>query len=203
MCSSTEKKLLFDLAKLGWQNDSDSDSDGEQDIPTATASTRDYGPSDGYDQLEILRDAHNLVRAARANPLRGHFPRVRFVLTRVASGRVKEIDAIMDRIRAAGALVQCANDMPEMVHLETALSNMLPGPIPAVSQVLNVDYTVLRGLVSDISHSVCFLQDDQVRQVRESIEIEMLEKLLPHVLYPTIGSFPLTCTEETVEQLYE
>ncbi|KAL1608157.1 hypothetical protein SLS60_003096 [Paraconiothyrium brasiliense] len=201
VCSATEKKLLFDLAKLGWQNDSDSDFDEGPDDPNAIANASNITVGD--DALEILRDAHKLSRAAQANPVRGQTPRVRFVMTRVTSGRVKEIDAILEKIRATGVILQCANELPEAVRLDAALPRMLPGPIPSISQVINVDYTILRGLVSDISHSACTLQDDQVRQVRESIEIEKAEKFLPAVFYPTIASFPMVCTTDTVKQLYQ
>lgn len=201
VCSSTEKKLLFDLAKLGWQNDSDSDS--EEDVGEINGVSDSSKIIDEDDSLEILRDAHKLARAAKANPLRGATPRVRFVMTRVASGRVKEIDAILDKIRATGALVQCVGDIPEKVDLDTALPRMLPVIMPSISEVLNIDYTILRGLVSDICHAECSLQDDQVRQVRESIDIEMKEKFLPAILYPTVASAPLVCTTETVEQLYQ
>jgi hypothetical protein len=201
VCSSTEKKLLFDLAKLGWQNDSDSDFDEDLDSVNNTSGSSKI--MDGDDSLEILRDAHKLARAAQANLLRGQTPKVRFVMTRVASGRVKEIDAILDKIRATGALVQCAGDIPDTVNLDAALPRMQPGPVLSISEVLNVDYTILRGLVSDISHGECALEDDQVRQVRESIEIEMTEKFLPAVFYPIVGSAPMVCTTETVEQLYQ
>ncbi|KAK7184347.1 hypothetical protein PSPO01_09724 [Paraphaeosphaeria sporulosa] len=200
ICSSTEKKLLFDLAKLGWQNDSDSDSDDN------FGANGTSGPSniiDDDESLEILRDAHKLARAAKANPLRGCTPRVRFVMTRVASGRVKEIDAILDKIRATGALVQCVGNAPETISFDAALTRMQPRPMPSISQVLNIDYTILRGLVSDISHTECSLQDEQVRQVRESIELEMTEKFLLDVLYPTIASAPMVCTTETFQQLYQ
>ncbi|KAJ4353742.1 uncharacterized protein N0V89_005472 [Didymosphaeria variabile] len=204
VCSATEKKLLFDLAKLGWQNDSDSDvEEGSDNCNSVARASNITNITNGDDALEILRDAHKLARAAKANPIRGQTPRIRFVMTRVASGRVKEIDAILDKIRATGAILQCVDELPEAVDLDVELPRMLPGPIPSISQVLNVDYTILRGLVSDISHCECTLQDDQVRQVRESIEIEMAEKFLPAVFYPTVASYPMVCTTDTVEQLYQ
>ncbi|KAF9733517.1 hypothetical protein PMIN02_008295 [Paraphaeosphaeria minitans] len=200
VCSSTEKKLLFDLAKLGWQNDSDSESGDDLGANGVLGS---LNAIDDDDSLEIVRDAHKLARAAEANPLRGQTPRVRFVMTRVASGRVKEIDAILDKIRATGALVQCAECIPETIDFDAALSRMQPISMPSISEVLNIDYTILRGLVSDISHTECSLQDDQVRQVRESIELETTEKFLPAIFYPTIASAPMVCTTETLEQLYQ
>jgi hypothetical protein len=201
VCSSTEKKLLFDLAKLGWQNDSESDS--EEDFDSANNTSGSSKIIDGDDSLELLRDAHKLAHAAQANPLRGQTPKVRFVMTRVSSGRVKEIDAILNKVRMTGALVQCSEDIPDTVDLNTVLPRMQPGPMPSISEVLNVDYTILRGLVSDISHGECALEEDQVRQVRESIEIEMTEKFLLDVFYPIVASAPMVCTTETVEQLYQ
>lgn len=185
---------------MGWQNDSDSNSDESLDKTNGDQSSTKSLDDD--DSLEILRDAHKLARAAKANPIRGQTPRVRFVMTRLSSGRVKEIDANLWKIRATGALVQCFDDIPENVDLDAALLRMQPEPTPPISHVLNVDYTILRGLVSDISHYEC-TPDDKVRIVRESIEAELAVKFLPAVLYPTIKSAPMVCINEIVEQLNE
>ena len=81
-----EKRLLIDLAKLGWRNDSDSE-DEDEDMPDAQESIRD--DEDDEDEIEIVRTARDLARAARANPIRGRPPSIHFILTRIEAGKTK------------------------------------------------------------------------------------------------------------------
>lgn len=151
--TTSEKRLLFDLAKLGWQNDSDSDDDMIDESP------RNWEDEDDDDQVEIVKNARELARAARASPMRGHAPKVRYVLTRIVSGKMKEIDAVVDKMRAAGIIVQCANEIPETPSLEKALPNLLVDRSRTLSETLNIDCTILLALVSDISHGECEILD--------------------------------------------
>lgn len=149
----SEKRLLFDLAKLGWQNDSDSD----EDTPDAPASN--WEDDDDDDQVDIVKNARELARAARANPIRGHGPKVLFVLTRIQSGKLKEVDAVLDKIRETGVVVQCANEIPETLPLESVLPNLLIDRSRTLSSTLNIDCTILLALISDISHKQCPILD--------------------------------------------
>jgi hypothetical protein len=191
----SEKRLLFDLAKLGWMNDSDSD----EDMPDAQPDIED--DDDDEDQVDIVRNARQLARAARANPIRGRPPKVRFVLTRIVAGKTKEIDNILDKIRATGAIVHCANDIPPTPPLQQVLPNLLIDRSRALSDTLNIDCTILLALISDISHRECPILDWYPGEVRAQIKEEAEEHLLPTHLYPAIASHQMVTTQEAADQM--
>ena len=169
----SEKRLLFDLAKLGWMNDSDSD----DDMPDAQASNLE-DEEDDEDQVDVVRNARELARAAKANPIRGRPPKVRFVLTRITAGKTPAIDVIMNKIRATGAVVQSASEIPPPVPLDTVLSQLLVDRSRAMSHTVNIDCTILLALISDISHKPCPILDWYVPWVRSCCPSNILS-LLP------------------------
>ncbi|KAH7377873.1 hypothetical protein BKA66DRAFT_467387 [Pyrenochaeta sp. MPI-SDFR-AT-0127] len=191
----SEKRLLFDLAKLGWMNDSDSD----DDMPDVQSSN--WEDDDDDDQVDVVKNARELARAARANPIRGRPPKVHFVLTRIVSGKTHAIDTIIDKIRATGAVVQCANDIPPSVPLHSILPQLLVDRSRALSTTLNIDCTILLALISDISHKPCPILDWYPGEVRAQIQEEAVEHLLPTHLYPAIGEHPMVCTREAADQM--
>ncbi|KAJ4290305.1 hypothetical protein N0V90_010521 [Kalmusia sp. IMI 367209] len=193
--TTSEKRLLFDLAKLGWQNDSDSDEDMADEAPT------NWEDEDDDDQVDIVKNARELARAARANPMRGHAPKVRFILTRIISGKLKEVDMVLDKMRAVGVIVQCANEIPDTPSLADALPNLLVDRSRTLSDTLNIDCTILLALISDISHTECPILDWYPGEVRAQILEEQKEKLLPTHLYPAISSHPMICTSEAAAQM--
>ncbi|KAF1921642.1 hypothetical protein BDU57DRAFT_510560 [Ampelomyces quisqualis] len=190
----SEKRLLFDLAKLGWMNDSDSD----EDMPDAKPVDED---DDDEDQVDIVKNARQLARAARANPFRGRPPKVHFVLTRIVAGKTKEIDMILNKIRATGATIHCANNIPPTPPLELVLPKLLIDRSLSLSETLNIDCTILLALISDISHHECPILDWYPGEVRAQIQEEAEEHLLPTHLYPAIASHPMVTTKEAAEQM--
>jgi hypothetical protein len=195
----SEKRILFDLAKLGWMNDSDSDSGSDGDLPNARADIED--DEDDEDQVDVVRHARELARAARANPVRGRPPKVHFVLTRVVTGKTPAIDTIINKIRATGATVQCGEDIPPAVSIHEVLPQMLIDRSRTLSHILNIDCTILLALISDISHQPCPILDWYPGEVQAQIQEEAEEHLLPTHLYPAIGSHPMVCTREAAEQM--
>jgi len=147
----SEKRLLFDLAKLGWQNDSDTD----DDIPQST----NWEDDDDEDQVEIVKTARELVRAARANTVQGRVPKVTIILTRITAGKTKAIDKVLSDMRATGATLQFADQVPPTPDFSEALPQMLVDRSRAMSDIVNIDCTILLALVSDISHKPCPILD--------------------------------------------
>ncbi|KAJ4349258.1 hypothetical protein N0V95_004749 [Ascochyta clinopodiicola] len=191
----SEKRIIFDLAKLGWVNDSDSDDDMPDSRPM------DLDDEGDEDQVDIVRNARELARAARANPVQGRPPKVRIVLTRIMAGKTKEVDAIIAKIRATGATVQCSEDVPPAQPLDAVLPNLLIDRTRALSETLNVDCTILLALISDISHKPCPILDWYPGEVQSQIIEEAGENLLPTHLYPAIGSHSMVCTQEAADQM--
>lgn len=200
--AKSSKRLLFDLAKLGWQNDSDSDEDmidaPNHNPPNPTAANGD----DDEDEVGLVKCARNLARAAAANPIRGHPPRVLFVLTRIQSNSLKEIDAVLDKMRATGLTLQTADDIPPSAPpLSAVLPRLLVNQSRSLSTTLNLDCTILLALISDISHTDCPVLDWYPSEVRAQIRDEEKEKLLPTHLYPALSGHPLVCTDEAAAQM--
>jgi hypothetical protein len=149
----SEKRLLFDLAKLGWQNDSDSDDD------TPNTQSSNWEGDEDDDQVEIVKNVRDLVRAARANTVQGRPPKVTVILTRMIAGKTKAVDRVLDDMRATGATIYCANEVPETPALSDALAKMLINRSRAISETINIDCTILLALISDISHKPCPILD--------------------------------------------
>ncbi|KAH7139139.1 hypothetical protein B0J11DRAFT_516142 [Dendryphion nanum] len=192
----SEKRLLFDLAKLGWQNDSE-----DEDEEMTDAHESRWEDEDDDDQVDTVKSARELARAAHANPIRGRPPRVRFILTRIPTGKTKEIDVVVAKIRATGAIVECANEIAPSRPLAEVLPNLLVDRSRTLSPVLNIDCTILLALISDISHRECPILDWYPGEVRAQIQEEEKEKLLPTHLYPAIGSHSMVCTQEAADQM--
>ncbi|RMZ71398.1 Aspartate aminotransferase [Pyrenophora seminiperda CCB06] len=197
----SEKRLLFDLAKLGWMNDSDSDSDEEDEPATTRPEDAEDDEDDDEDQVDVVRNARDLARAARANPIRGRPPKVRFVLTRISSGQTPAIDTIISKIRATGATVQCGAAIPPPLPIDQVLPRLLIDQSRALSETLNIDCTILLALISDISHKPCEILDWYPVEVRMQINEEKEEHLLPSHLYPAIGGHSMVCTREAADQM--
>ncbi|KAF2873857.1 hypothetical protein BDV95DRAFT_489071 [Massariosphaeria phaeospora] len=195
----SQKRLLFDLAKLGWQNDSD-DEDEDEDMADAEPSKWEDDDDDD-DQIDIVKNVRGLARAARANPIHGRPPRVKIFLTRIFSGVLKEIDAVLQKMKATGATIVCANELPPAPPLAAVLPNLLVDRSRALSKTLNIDCTILLALISDISHTQCPILDWYPAEVRAQIVEEEKEKLLATHLYPAIGSHPMVCTQEAAAQM--
>ncbi|KAF2742173.1 hypothetical protein M011DRAFT_472407 [Sporormia fimetaria CBS 119925] len=196
--TTNDRRLVFELAKQGWRHDSDSDSDDDDQDTRQQAAHDD---SDDEDDPEILRNARDLARAARANPVRGHAPQVRIVLPRIRAHLTPAIDAILTKIRATGAILQTADTIPPTPPLSAVLPTLLVNHARDLSHVLNIDCTILLALISDISHRECAVQAWHPREVQEQISSEAHEKLLPTHLYPAMRGHDLVTTAAAAGQM--
>lgn len=192
----SEKRLLFDLAKLGWQNDGFSDDD-EDDADHQNTSI------DSDDEVPLVKSAKDLAKAAAANRNMGKHPRIVFILPRIESGSITEIDNLLNKIRATGAVIQCADDLEPAPPLESVLPKLLVDRSRNLSETLNIDCTILLAIISDISHSEVPMQDWFPRAVRAQIKAETEDRLLSTQLYPTMDSHPMVCTTEAAVQMKE
>lgn len=108
---------------------------------------------------------------------------------------------IINKIRATGAIVQSAKDIPPSVPLHSVLTQLLVDRSRAISHTVNIDCTILLALISDISHKHCPILDWYPGEVQAQIQEEAKEHLLPSRLYPAIGSHPMVCTREAADQM--
>jgi len=102
----TNNRLLFDKAKLGWEDasssedeDEDEDSDDEAEPKQEFGSKKDEADDNDVPLVKMTKD---LVRAAREVKIRTRSPRITLVLPKLREGEVVEIDRILDQLRSLG-----------------------------------------------------------------------------------------------------
>ncbi len=212
----TEKRLLFEMAKEGWEgydDDSDedhADSDDENDtLPGASHRQAHY--------LGLVRLAEDLTKAACAVRVRYRHPRVQFILPRIIEGRLPEIDSVIQGLRKTGAKVQCAADLQSSLIMQnpaidsspsSIFSRMLPCIHPPLSSILNIDCTILLALISDISH----LRSENLpvapegkyhSAITRQIKSEETTLLLQLELFPLMVGRQLECTWHAARRMRE
>ncbi|KAF2138709.1 uncharacterized protein K452DRAFT_255486, partial [Aplosporella prunicola CBS 121167] len=210
----SERQLIFQMARQGWHNDSDSDSDDEDSgRPGPGAIDLDDDSDDDEDEVGIVKTARALARAARANRYKYRHPRVRLVLVKITEGRIKEVDALLARIRSSTGI-----ELETSSTTTTSSSSSSPAPSPspsptlttllhdathAFTPTLNIDCTLLVALASDISHSRVAPQPWYPGAVRAQIRDEASSALLPRALYPALAGRQLVCTAAAARRMRE
>lgn len=189
--SITNSRLIFDLAKLGWQSESSED---EQD---------DALESSDEDDVPLVKMAKELCLAARSYRTRTRTPAVHILLPRIKPGETKQIDSILEKCRKAGAIVFTGDSIQPAPALEDALSTMAPNPFSTFSSELNIDCTILLALVSEFSHARVAKEAWFHKGLQRQVEIEGNENLLPALLYPALGARRLVCTREAALRMRE
>ncbi|KAI0120590.1 hypothetical protein BJ170DRAFT_64408 [Xylariales sp. AK1849] len=191
--TTTSKRLLWDMTKLGWATCADED-EGEDE---------DEASEDDFDDIPIYKVSKGLAASAAAHRIRNKHPVVRVVLTRISRGESKDVDLVLARIRNLGIEVLCRNDLPPATvpspSLSPAiLSKMAPDPLSRFSEVLNVDTSVLIALISDFSHYTVAIQPWFTSTQLGHLANEKKRRIATW-LYPAMGSHGLVCIKEAAE----
>ncbi|PGH04606.1 hypothetical protein GX51_03439 [Blastomyces parvus] len=215
----TASRLLFELAKRGWEMGCDSTSEDGEEV--YRLQNDDDSDDDDEDAIELLRLATDMKKAAALVRVRYKHPRIRFVLPKIVEGETPEVDAIIKDIRKTGVTVECStgtedaaklpaalgakdNAHPNPKTMENILPTLLPNPHPHMTSTLNVDCTLLLALVSDLSHSQNI--DPSLGHhpaITRQIELEAKLPLVISELWPAMGDRQLVCTEEAAKRMYE
>ncbi|KAL9013945.1 MAG: hypothetical protein Q9173_001382 [Seirophora scorigena] len=210
----TESRLLFELAKAGWEGvDSDSDSDGDGILVNGLAHTsidNDVSANGGLlmnngkdqDRVDIVRQAQDLQKAALAHKVHYKHPSVTVILPKITKDTPPEIIRILNTIRSTGALVHLGSQSPPS-DLHAAFQNLAPDPFANLTPTLNIDCTILLALVSDLSHCATDPQPWFHKAISRQIESERQEQLLPSTLWPAMVGRDLVCTEEAARRMCE
>ncbi|PYH90434.1 hypothetical protein BO71DRAFT_402198 [Aspergillus ellipticus CBS 707.79] len=201
----SETRLLFEMAKKGWEADDSDDSEGE-----ARTVLRNFEGDEGEedeedDQLELIKLASDLRKAADATRVRYRHPRLRFVIPKVEEGTSSEIDGLLKLIRGYGITVVCGEKAYAAKETQgDFLTHLLPQPFARFTPTLNVDCTLLLAVVSDLSHRKDITQSPiHHKAINRQIEIEHERPLLPKELWPAMGDHQLVCTEEAAQRFKE
>jgi hypothetical protein len=191
----TEKRLLMEMAKQGWDwAGSDDDSDDELFRSKNSA-------DDGID-ITLVKMAVTLRDLAKETRVRYKHPQVQFVLTRISPGN-KDIDTILDHIRATGAVVKTADQITAAPPIEDVLDDLVIDEFKVFSPTINVDCTLLLAMVSDISHGQVKEESWFNRNVTKQIQIEEKEQLMPRSLWPAMQGRDLVCTTQAAQRMRE
>lgn len=187
----TNTRLLFDLAKQGWEAFSSGE---DEDI--------DLNSDDDHD-VPLLKTAKELTAASRLFRIRSKQPRVHLILPRMRPNETQEIDNILEDCRKCGAEVYCGEDLQPLPDFKSAMEGMAPDPVSSFSNTLNIDCTILLALVSEFSHAKVTKEPWFHTALQRQVEIEDGENLLPALLYPSLGSHKMVCTEEAAHRMRE
>src|SRR5438034_6943799 len=105
----TPNRLLFELAKRGWERDWSSSEGGDEREWgwTGNDKSQNYETEEGRDPIELVKLAVDMKKAAAMVRVRYKHPRIRFVLPNIVEGQISEIDHIIDDIRKIGVTVEC------------------------------------------------------------------------------------------------
>lgn len=193
VCWVTEKTLLFDMAKLGLVDSSDSD----ESEPNGAADMEEDVP-------RILRQARALKKAADATRLKYRHPKLRMVFPRL--NKVEASDTVcklLQQIKDLEITVETLEDLPPSRPIAEALPVMAAQRHQYFGHSLNLDCTILLALISDLSHGSVEPQDWHCDMIVSQIKLEELHHLLPESIYPVMASRRLVCTREAATRMIE
>ena len=206
----TESRLLFELAKAGWEGDSEAfDSDEETVVNAPRRSIAHSRPGlDVENEVEIVQLACDLEKAAQATYVEYDHPKVVFLFQRLpVDGCAPEITRILAKIMATGAEARCGPIQPPNLSLPNLFRRMVVYESQSLTSTLNIHCTILVALVSDLSHcsSSDLLQRSDAPQyhpvIKRQIAGEEEGSLLPRVLYPILENRCIVCTREAAKRM--
>lgn len=204
----TEKRLLLEMAKEGWEGYEGESNDEHSDSDEASGKYPGANHYKGHD-LDILRLAAEMKLAASAVRVRYCHPKVHFVLPKISEGRVSQIDALIDDLRKTGAKVYCEPGLQSSLngdHIATNVSNASSGFLsmcmqahPPLTLTLNIDCTILLALISDISHwrskNLPPASNGEFHPaITRQLELEEMSPLLESELFPVMTGRGMRCT---------
>lgn len=220
----TETRLLFELAKAGWEGADSSASDDENEdedntftnSPSPTSPPSPPSPVNSDNPVELVRLAVDLRKASLATLIRYKHPTVRLILPKIPTSPSSQTLAILNQLHSTGAKIQhgpqflpfpAPNPLPTPIppsSLQTLFTRLLPDPHAPLTATLNIDCTILLALISDLSHSPYTPHSPTHHQaITRQIELEARDPLLPDSLYPALQDHDLICTGEAAERMRE
>jgi hypothetical protein len=197
----SEKRLLHEMAKQGWEWGASSDSDDDEDDDDEDQ--MDTKPTELPD-ISIVKAAEALAKLAKETRVQYQHPSVTFILPNITAGHLSDIDAVLNMMRSQNITVICANSLAKPPVLTSVFPTpMVFDPFSKFSSTLNIDCTILLALVSDISHQPVPAQEWFNSAIRRQLEIEDSERLMPNLLWPAMADRILQCTGEAAQRMRE
>lgn len=212
----SENRLLFEMARKGWEADSDDTSDGEGDGGRTILQNFNDGASRASedaddDEIELVKLAGDMRKAANVTRVNYRHPRLRMVIPKITEGASADIDHLLKVIRSHGVVVDCGegglgSSAEETTDYEDALARdlrrLLPTPFKRFTPTLNVDCTLLLAIVSDVSYFKKIPPSPSLhRAILRQLEVESQRPLLATELWPAMGAHELVCTGEASRRM--
>jgi hypothetical protein len=204
----SETRLLFEMAKKGWEGESDAEPGEER---TVLRNYDDHGDSDSDDdEIELVKLASDMRKAANCARVNYRHPRLRLVIPKIEEGESREIGDLLKVIRSYGVTVQCGEGALAFEAsvgkgnstAQEDLCQLLPTPFKSFTSTLNVDCTLLLALVSDLSHFKNIAPSPAYhRAIIRQLEFERERPLLTTELWPAMDGRDLVCTEEAARRM--
>lgn len=199
----TNNRLLFDKAKLGWEDGSSSEEEEDEDGEERGKKEDKLEDRGDEDDVPLVKMTKDLVRAAREVKIRTRSPEITLVLPKIKEGEVDAIDKILDQLRKLGVQLITSSSAFSLIEFEKVMPHLLTDPFEAFTSTLNIDCTILLALVSDFSHCSVEAEPWFHRALKRQVEIEDEENLLPNLLYPALADRELVCTDEAAKRMRE
>ncbi|KAL4795990.1 hypothetical protein BDV19DRAFT_378468 [Aspergillus venezuelensis] len=207
----SETRLLFEMAKKGWEGGSESEDEEGEERTVLRNYDGDGEDSDEEDddEIELLKLAADMKKAASLVRVNYKTPRLRFVIPKIEEGASPEIDDLIRAIRGHGVVVTCgegaiASQAGSADTAEDEVRNLLPNRFKRFTPTLNVDCTILLAIISDLSHYKSIEQSPKHHKaINRQIEIERERPLLPTELWPAMEVQELICPSEAAKRMRE
>ncbi|KAI5807056.1 hypothetical protein EDC01DRAFT_724869 [Geopyxis carbonaria] len=186
----TERRLLFELAKAGWEGgyDSDDSAASASAAPLATSS------------LSLTTLTATLVRAAAQHRVQYLHPTIHLLLPNLhPSPDTPELNAFLTTLTSLGAHIQCGTSpllVPRSIpDLVADLSSPSTRRVAPLTDPLNLDTTILLALVSDISCTAAVPHEPRFHPaILKQLALEAAAAMLPTHLWPVLAGHRLVCT---------
>ncbi|KAK1141683.1 hypothetical protein N8T08_008781 [Aspergillus melleus] len=214
----SETRLLFEMAKKGWEADSESEDGSEEGGRTILQNFKNGAgydsDDDDEDEIELVKLAADMRRAANVTRVNYKHPRLRMVIPKIEEGESSDIDNLLKVIRSHGVVVDCgegslgSSSSSEEANSEDVLAKelhrLLPTPFKRFTSLLNVDCTLLLAIVSDVSYFKKIPRSPSLhRAILRQLEVESQRPLLTTELWPAMGAHELVCTSEAARRMRE
>ncbi|KAF4966669.1 hypothetical protein FSARC_5658 [Fusarium sarcochroum] len=166
---------------------------------------------DEWEDAPLAKYARRLVTAARMNRCEYQFPRIRLILSNLGRGE-KELDILLDQLEHMDPLVEVIIEDQNSAFvtmptppLDVAIDNLVGDELASLTPTINLDHTILIGLISDLTHLNLEPQPWQSRTTRAQIEEENAHEdgLMARVLYPVLAGRKLVCTREAAAHFHD
>lgn len=211
----SESRLLFEMAKKGWEVDSEDEGEGEEGRTVLRNFEDDAGSAeeDDEDEIELIKLGRDMRKAANAMRVRYRHPRLRVVIPKIEEGKHGDIDGVLNQIRSYGITVECGGyvsstqigDHPNVdASDKQGFSHLVPNPFKRFTSTLNVDCTLLLALVSDLSHFKNIQPSPGLhRAINRQIELDKEQPLITTEVWPAMDAHELICTDEAARRMRE